>query len=111
MIIVFKTKDLENLCNDERASKKQLGAPCAKKLRARLDDLDAMLNLEAARTLPGRCHELKGDLVGCLAISLHGGYRIVFRPSHDPIPVKEDGGLDWRSVTSICVVAVEDYHD
>jgi len=111
VIILFDTTDLEELCNDDRSAKKKLGAPCAKKLPSRLDDLDAASNLEAMRTLPGKCHELKGDLAGCLAISLHGGFRLVFRPEHEPPPLKEDGGLDWRAVTSIRVMSVEDYHD
>lgn len=61
--------------------------------------------------LPGRCHELKGNRMGCLAVALQGGFRLVFRPEADPPPRKDDGGLDWRSVTSIRVVSVEDYHD
>lgn len=111
VIILFDTRELEQLCNDERVAKKKLGAAGAKKLKKRLDDLDAMTTLEAARSLPGRCHELKGDLLGCLAITVDGGCRLVFRPEHEPVPVKKDGGLDWRAVTSVRVVAVRDYHD
>lgn len=111
MIILFDTTDLEKLCNDDRTARKKLGAACAKKLRSRLDDLDAVSNLEAMRMLPGRCHELKGNLAGRLAVELQGGFRLVFRPEDEPPPLKDDGGLDWRSVTSIRVVSVEDYHD
>ena len=110
MIILFKTDYLRKLCHDEQEAKRRLGALCAKKLSMRLDSLDQCDNLDQLRSMPGRCHELKGGLQGHLAIDLHAGCRLVFRPDHDPLPTKLDGGLDWRSVTNICVVAVEDYH-
>jgi len=109
--IIFKDDALLQLCNDDRIATRKLGRECAKKLRRRLDDLDAAASLVAFRTLPGRCHELKGDLAGCLALDLHGGVRLVFQPASDPIPQKEEGGLDWSKVTWVCIVAVEDYHD
>lgn len=62
------------------------------------------------RTLPGRCHELTGDRKGELAVDLRGPYRLVFEPADNPPPVKEDGGLDWRRVTAVRILEVEDYH-
>lgn len=111
MDITFASTDLQNLCNDTRIAKKKLGADCAKKLRNRLDDLATASTLAVCRTLPGRCHELKGDRAGQLAVDLHGGFRLLFRPDHDPKPTKADGGLDWNQVTRIRVEGVQDYHD
>lgn len=111
MDIVYATEDLAGLCNDSRTAQRKLGAACAKKLRRRLDDLAAASALQVCRHLPGRCHELEGGLAGSLAMDLDGGYRLVFRPFHSPVPRKEDGGLDWGAVTSISIEAVDDYHD
>jgi len=46
-----------------------------------------------------------------LAVDVVHPYRLIFDPANDPIPKKDDGGLDWTKVTAITVLAVEDYHD
>ena len=76
-----------------------------------MNDLKAADTLAVMRHLPGYCHELKGDRAGQFSLKLDGPYRLVFVPNHDPIPRKEDGGLDWTAVTAVCIIAVEDYHD
>ena len=111
MEITFKTKKLLVLCNDSRKAAKELGQACAKKLRSRLDDLEACRSLEDMRSLPGRCHELTVELAGKLAVDLQGGMRLIFEPNREPPPTKPDGGLDWREITEIRVVDVRDYHD
>jgi proteic killer suppression protein len=83
----------------------------AKIINQRLKDLEAARNLEIMKTLGGNCHELTGNLKGKLAISTSGNRRIVFEPSNNPIPVKEDGGLDWSKVTEILITDIDiDYH-
>lgn len=63
------------------------------------------------RRLPAaRCHELSGGLDGQLAVDLVHPKRLVFRPDHDPVPTKPDGGLDWTRVTRVLVTEVVDYH-
>jgi plasmid maintenance system killer protein len=108
--IAFKNEGLRALCNESRKASKKLGDLCAKKLRTRSDDLRDCRRLEDMRNLPGRCHELVGDLAGFLAVDLHGGMRLIFEPAHDPRPEKGDGGLDWREVTAIRIVDIKDYH-
>lgn len=63
------------------------------------------------RTLPGKCHELDGDRVGQLAMLLPDRKRLVIEPDADPIPKKDDGGLDWSRVDAIRIVEICDYHD
>lgn len=75
-----------------------------------MDDLRAAVCLDDMRHLAGRCHELKGERRGHLALELHEGWRLVFKPAEDPPPLKEDGGLDWRQVLAIHVVDIVDYH-
>lgn len=111
MDIVFASGKLRDLLNDDKELKKRYGKDGAKYIRRRLDDLHAAENLEDMRSLPGRCHELKGDRQGQLALDLHKGYRLMFEPEHDPVPAKPDGGLDWKRVTAVRILSVEDYHD
>ncbi len=54
------------------------------------------------------CHELTADRKGELAVVLHGGFRLIFRPRNTP--VGESAGLDWSSVTEVIVTEIEDYH-
>ncbi|MHA8059875.1 type II toxin-antitoxin system RelE/ParE family toxin [Aquirufa beregesia] len=83
----------------------------ARSINQRLKDLSAAKNLAVMRTLPAaRCHELTGDRKGELAVNVSTNYRMIFEPNHEPIPQKEDGGLDWGNVTKIQIIDIEDYH-
>ncbi len=112
MDIIFRDQKLAKVCNDESLLKRKYGQMRAKLLRRRLDEFRAAENLEVLRSLPSvRCHELKGDRKGTLAVNLDHPYRLIFEPANDPVPRKLDGGLDWTKVTAIRVLSVEDYHD
>lgn len=111
MDVAFKTDRLRDSCNDSKALKRQYGADGEKRIRQRLDELRAALNLAVIAKLPApRCEELKGNRKGQLSVRLHGGFRLIFEPLGDP-PRKPDGGLDWNAVVAINVLAIEDYHD
>ena len=111
MDVLFKSKSLQKRCSLEKSRIKWLGKPAAKKLGRRLDDLKAASALEEMRYLPGRCHELKGDLEGLLAIDLAGAQRLLIEPADEPVPKKNDGGLDWSQVFQVRIMRVEeDYH-
>ncbi len=97
--------------SDDRRLVRQHNAQRAKLLRRRLDDLKAVPSLDVMRKIPGRCHELKGDRNGQLSVDLDGPYRLVFKPAHNPLPAKPDGGLDWGQVTAIVIVGVIDTHE
>jgi toxin HigB-1 len=109
MEITFADGKLQELCEQERIAQKKLGQPCARKLRVRL------ANLMAAEVVTdlvvGRPHPLKGDLLGQFALDLEGGRRLVFESANEPIPVDEDGAIDWSKVTQIKIVFIGDYHD
>lgn len=110
MEIQFATPKLRKTCNDMREMVREFGKRTAEKLARRLEELAAADCLEDFRRLPqARCHELKGDRVGQLAVDLVHPKRLVFR-SGEPVPVKPDGGLDWAKVTGVIVVEVVDYH-
>lgn len=59
---------------------------------------------------PARCHELTGDRAGQLSVDLDGPYRLVFRPDHEPLPERSEGGLDWLQVTRILILEIVDTH-
>jgi toxin HigB-1 len=109
--ISFVDKKLENVCQDQRLLIKTHGQIRAKKINQRLASLKAAETLADIRNFPGRCHELKGDRAGQLALDLDHPYRLIFVPDHNPTPRKTDGGLDWQAVTAVCLLDVEDYHD
>jgi proteic killer suppression protein len=108
--IAFASERLRKHLNSDRQLKKDYGEAGFKRIRQRLDELHAAETLDAMRTLPGRCHELKGDRAGQLALDLHKGYRLIFEPADEPPPVKPDGGLDWTNVTAVRIIGIEDYH-
>lgn len=108
MQIRYKDKSIEGLCLEQKKAQRQLGAPCARKLRSRLADLMAASN--TSELVAGNPHPLKGDRVPEFSLSLHGGVRLCFVPDHDPIPRYEDGGIDWSSVSCALIVFIGDYH-
>lgn len=111
MEITFKNKKFQKICNSEKELIKTYGKSCARKIRSRLDDLQAAATLEEFKTLPGRCHELKGNKKGRLSLDLEHPLRLIFEPSNENVKMKEDGGLDWNSVSEVIIVEVEDTHD
>lgn len=59
---------------------------------------------------PRCCHELTGNRKGQLSMDLDHPYRLIFKPGHDPVPERSEGGLDWRAVTEITIIGVVDTH-
>lgn len=73
--------------------------------------------LRAARSLalvpttpPDRRHQLGGDRHEQFAVDLVHPYRLVFVPDHQPMPRRDDGGIDMERVTAVTIVDVIDYH-
>ena len=110
MEIRFASERLRNECTDSKSRARRYDKMGGKRLGQRLDDLDAAANLEDARTLPGKLHELKGDRKGELAMTVDGGKRLILEPADPGQARKPDGGLDWTLVTAIRILDIEDYH-
>jgi len=109
--ILFKSSKFQKECNNQRRLQKQYGIVRAKRLRQRLDDLRAVQVLEEMKNLPGRCHELLHDRTGQFSLDLDHPYRLIFEPANNPIPTKNDGGIDWQNVTVVRILGVEDTHE
>ena len=110
MNILFSTQRLQRQLSDQRQLQRLWGQDGARRITLRLQQLAAAEALDDMRQLPGRCHELAGDRAGQLAVDVHRGHRLVFRPTADPPPAKADGGLDWAAVDSVTIVEIVDYH-
>lgn len=111
MQLFFSTQKLQKACNSEKEMKKTFGAPRVRKLKQRLLELKAADNLsQIAHVPPPRCHELTGNRQGQLSVDLDHPYRLIFIPANDPIPQREDGGLDWSLVTEVEIVEIADTH-
>lgn len=109
MKILFGNKKIRELCEQQRVAERRLGAPSARKLRARLSDIEA--SSRVTDLVAGNPHPLKGDRHGQFALDLSGGWRLVFSPANDPCPIKDDGGINWAQVTIVSIEFIGDYHD
>lgn len=114
MDIDFDDNKIEKICLDNKEAQKKLGVESAKKLLARLHDIDAAANV--LELVTGNPHPLtnKGthrNRLGQYSISLAGANRLVFKPNQEPTPVTEGGKIDWSMVVSIIIVYIGDYHD
>lgn len=111
MIILFEDPDFRDECNNDKLLKRRQGDLRARKIRQRLDNLRAANNLSAMKSLPGRCHELKGDHHGLLSLDLDHPWRLIFEPADAPPALKGDGGMDWENVRAVKILRIEDTHD
>ncbi len=74
-------------------------------------ELSAADTLAEISALPSaRCHQLIGDRAGQFAVDVQHPFRVIFEPAHDPVPRKEDGGIDLTRVMAIRILEVTDYH-
>jgi proteic killer suppression protein len=109
--IRFKTPELQQAYQEEKAAQRLFSdAKRARLYQRRIKDLEAAETLALMSAYPGGCHPLKGTRRGQYALRLWGGLRLVIVPAHDPLPLKDDGGLDLARVIAIEISSVEDYH-
>jgi proteic killer suppression protein len=107
--VSFEDPGLAETCQNIRELRKRHGEVRARRIKQRLADLEAAETLAAMRFLPGRCHELHGNLAGLLSLDLDHPYRLLFKPAGNLKP-GPGGGLDWSAVHAVVVVRIEDTH-
>jgi len=109
--IAFRTRKLEKTFNSAGELQKAYGARMAKAIVIRLAVLKAARTLALVPTTPpDRRHQLRGNRDEQFAVDLVHPQRLVFDANHDPVPRKEDGGIDVEQVTAITITDVIDYH-
>lgn len=114
MDIQFADHKLQKECNDLRLLKRKHGERRAKLIANRLAvfrESKALSDIGPPYRGPYRCHELTGNRAGQLSVDLDHPYRLIFKPDHVPAPRREEGGLDWSSVTAIVVIEIADTHE
>ena len=110
MQIEYKSNKLKKTLSTPREIMTNYGT-MAKQVNKRIEELKAAVTLHDISLIPqANCHHLKGPLKGCLAVDISANYRIVFEPNNNPLPIHEEGGLDWKLVTDIKILSIEDYH-
>ena len=109
MRVVVGDKKFAKVLDDDREMNKVYGDRIGRKIRRRLEQMLSAETLESLRYQGGRCHELKGNRQGQLATDLSHLHRLIFAPL-PPIPLRGDGGLDWKKVTEIRIIEITDYH-
>ena len=101
---------MERIFNSQKLLQKEFGEQ-AKKIGLRMTVLRAAPCLNTVPVQkPDRRHELTGKRKGTFAVDLKHPFRLVFEPVEDPVPKKEDGGIDLEKVLTIRILSVEDYH-
>ena len=111
MKLFYKNRKLGKSVNSLTDIAKNYGTH-AKKVNQRIKALNAAPTLDTMRKIPAaNCHELVGELKGKLAVDISGNHRIIFEPNYNPLPERNDGGLDWTRVLEIIIIDIgEDYH-
>jgi plasmid maintenance system killer protein len=109
--ILFENAAAAKEYNDDKRLVRSYNVQRAKLIRLRLDELRAAPTLDVMRHLWGRCHELKGTRPPELSLDLDGPYRLIFYPAHNPVPLKSDGGMDWKRVTAVTIKEVRNTHE
>lgn len=107
--VSFDDPDLAEIYGNERELQRKHGLIRAKRIQQRLRDLRRASSLADMRYLPGRCHELHGDMAGHLTLDLDHPYRLLIRPAVGAEPGR-GGGLDWATVSAVVVLGVVDTH-
>jgi proteic killer suppression protein len=111
MDIAFKNKTLKKVFNSEKILKKEFGSGKARLIMRRMAVLRSSPVLaEVPHTKPERRHELSGKRSGQFAVDLKQPYRLIFKPNHEILPRKKDGGINLTKITAIKILGVEDYH-
>jgi plasmid maintenance system killer protein len=113
MNITFATKALQKQLNEEKELVKIHGTVRARTLKIVLASLRAAPTLSIfapPMSPPHRCHELTGNRKGQLSVDIDHPYRLLFEPNHDPLPMRGEGGLDWKQISNIEILGIEDTH-
>lgn len=109
MTISYSDTKIRRCCLESTVAAKELGADSCRKLRSRISDLSAAKTV--SELVAGRPHPYKGKNERRFSLDLAQGKRLLFVPTKDPPPLKEDGGIDWGLVTEVTIVFLGDNHD
>ena len=111
MQVEFPNKKLLKICSSAKESQAKHGKRMSEKIQLRMTQIAAVETLADLDLLPGaRCHALTGNFKGMFAVDLVHPDRLLFSPDHEPLPLKDDGGLILKEVTAVLIEGIGDYH-
>jgi toxin HigB-1 len=110
MDISFANNHLKKCANSDSFARQKMGSVRARLYKQRLDEILASDSMEDLRHMPGRYHELTGDLKGKWACNLDQPYRIIMTPHEDPIPTDGRGCYIWAEIHGVAILEIKDYH-
>jgi len=112
MEILFENDKSQKLFSSKTALRKKFGEAHAVVIQRRMKQLLALSRLSDLFTLKHlRPHELSGRRKGQFSINTKDQFRLLFSPGHNPVPAKEDGGMDWTKITKIVILEIGDTHE
>ena len=98
MIVTYKNKSLEKVCNDFSKAMRVYGEDIAKKLYQRLNEIRAATSVELMiQNRIGRCHQLEGNRNGQYSVDLAHPYRLVFIVRNEQVQIAK-------------IIEIVDYH-
>jgi proteic killer suppression protein len=103
--LVFADLRIRELCERQKLAESKIGIQAARRLRARLADIQAARSM--ADVTAGRPEHPRGS--DRISFLLHPPYRLVLEPANEPIPRKKGGDVQWSKVDSVRVIYVGEY--
>ncbi len=113
MDIQFRTKKLQDTCNDRKKRDREYGPERSRILLKRLVQMNNAATLEEFKQVHSRAHPLRENRKGEWAADLDHPYRLIF----EPIPPPADDGEEERpepaairTIRIVKILEVVDYH-
>ncbi|MDQ2731430.1 MAG: killer suppression protein [Armatimonadota bacterium] len=101
---------MKKVCSASKEQITEFGPERAKRLRRRLDQMRASPSLAVFRLVHPRCHSLIGNRAGQWSADLDGPYRLLFEIADEPLPVDDNGGINFNEVQKVRILDVTDTH-
>ncbi len=110
MEIFFAIQKLQKACQDEKSLRRTWGR-AGLLVGRRLTELAAFEVLgHVPTTPPWRRHQLTGDRDEQFAVNAGKSLRLVFEVADNPVPRRDDAGIDLLEVTAVRILEVVNYH-
>jgi|SRR5699024_1686415 len=110
MELSYKSNKLKKCLTKDKKLRKAFGSR-AKKVKQRINQLKAADDLWTISKMPQLyLHPHKGRNKGLWSIDVKNNWRMLFSINHNPIPVKDDGGVDLKKVFQIRIEEIVDPH-
>jgi proteic killer suppression protein len=111
MRVSFTSGRLAKDCSSDSQRQRRFGTERARKIKLRLDQMQAAASIAELMSLPGaRCHQLKADRDEQFSVDLDGPYRLIFEVDMNVVPRRQDGGVDLDAVDAVVVIEIKDTH-